>query len=301
MKYLKLFETFKVKNITEEDIRNCIKGGGYVYSTILKDFPDNDPEEPLKPVSIDDDGLVTVSYNGTEYETNLKNIEKADIPKVNELKSSTYRSAAEKLKSISHEKRGKDLEAWINDRNYHKYGDFNLYGLSKDASEMFCQKITDFKFTVHGSENSKLVMVQLVVKFGGNAGKLRIMMNVGLDQKYDEGKISVIAPQSYLFDDDNKTVLFQDKKSAFKFKQLLSNIDKFQIEVNGEDELLFNVVKDRLAQIMDIDLLEVKEIFNRFKNLKMNALCYLKHDRSSRMKFDSETVYRNINEYINTK
>jgi hypothetical protein len=75
-----LDESIKVKNITEEDVIKTIKGGGKVFATIIKDFPGNDPKEPLTPVSIDDDGLVTVSYDGKEYEVDIKNIEKIDIP-----------------------------------------------------------------------------------------------------------------------------------------------------------------------------------------------------------------------------
>jgi hypothetical protein len=75
-----LDESIKVKNITSEDVIKTIKGGGRVFATIIKDFPNNDPKEPLTPVSIDDDGLVTVEYDGKEYEVDLKNIEKIDIP-----------------------------------------------------------------------------------------------------------------------------------------------------------------------------------------------------------------------------
>jgi len=80
MKWIRAFENFKVKNITSEDVINAIKGGGRVFATIIKDFPGNDPKEPLTPVSIDDDGLVTVQYDGKEYEVDLEDIEKIDIP-----------------------------------------------------------------------------------------------------------------------------------------------------------------------------------------------------------------------------
>ena len=84
MKWIKTFESFKVKNITSEDVIKTIKGGGRVFATIVKDFPNNDPKEPLTPVSIDDDGLVTVEYDGKEYEVDLEHIEKIDIPGINE-------------------------------------------------------------------------------------------------------------------------------------------------------------------------------------------------------------------------
>lgn len=78
MKRLKLFEDFKVNNITIDDVIECIKKGGVIYATIVKDLPDNDPKEPLKVVDIDDDGLVTVEYDGSEYTVDLNDIEKIE-------------------------------------------------------------------------------------------------------------------------------------------------------------------------------------------------------------------------------
>jgi hypothetical protein len=58
MKHIKLYEDFKTNNqdgdlIKVDDIINCIKSGGVIYATIIKNLPDNDPKEPLSPVSID--------------------------------------------------------------------------------------------------------------------------------------------------------------------------------------------------------------------------------------------------------
>lgn len=84
MKHIKLYEDFKTNNqdgdlIKVDDIINCIKSGGVIYATIIKNLPDNDPKEPLSPVSIDDDGLVTIEYDGSEYEIKLDNIEKVEF------------------------------------------------------------------------------------------------------------------------------------------------------------------------------------------------------------------------------
>lgn len=54
MKWIKLFEDFKKNNeegtlITQDDIIKCIKKGGLVFSTIVHDLPDNDPEKGMKP------------------------------------------------------------------------------------------------------------------------------------------------------------------------------------------------------------------------------------------------------------
>ena len=83
MKYMKMFEDFKNNNqegslITVDDMINCIDKRGVIYATIIKNFPDNDPDEPLNPVSIDEDGLVTVECDGKEYEVDIKNIKKIE-------------------------------------------------------------------------------------------------------------------------------------------------------------------------------------------------------------------------------
>lgn len=84
MKWIKLFEDFKSNNeegnlITLDDIINCIKNNGVIYATIIKNLPDNDPEEPLKPLSVDDDGLITIEYNDNEYEVDIKNVKNIEF------------------------------------------------------------------------------------------------------------------------------------------------------------------------------------------------------------------------------
>jgi hypothetical protein len=84
MKRLKLFEDFKLNNeegelITVDDIIKCIKNNGVIYTSIVKDYPNNNPEEPINPVSIDDDGLITVDIDGSEYNVDLKDVEKIDF------------------------------------------------------------------------------------------------------------------------------------------------------------------------------------------------------------------------------
>jgi hypothetical protein len=79
MKYLKFFESFKYKNFTLKDIRDCIKNGGFIWATKVKNFPDNNPELALNPMSVDDDGLITVEIDGSEYEVELKNVDKIQL------------------------------------------------------------------------------------------------------------------------------------------------------------------------------------------------------------------------------
>lgn len=79
MKNLKSFEKFKFKNFTVEDIINCIKDGGFIYATIIKNLPGNNPNNPLNPVSIDNDGLITVEVDGSEYEVDLEDVDKIEL------------------------------------------------------------------------------------------------------------------------------------------------------------------------------------------------------------------------------
>ena len=83
MRYVKLFEEFKKNNlegtlITQDDIINCIKNRGLIYATIVKDFPENDPQEGLNPVDIDEDGLITVEIDNREYYVDLNDVEKIE-------------------------------------------------------------------------------------------------------------------------------------------------------------------------------------------------------------------------------
>jgi hypothetical protein len=83
MKWIKLFEDFKQNNeegtlITIDDIIKCIKARGVIYATIIKEFPENDPKDPITPVDIDEDGLITVEIDGKEYYVDLENVEKIE-------------------------------------------------------------------------------------------------------------------------------------------------------------------------------------------------------------------------------
>lgn len=78
MNHIKLFEDFnhKIKNIAD-----IIKKSGYVFAKSVKNNPDHDPEEPVRALSIDSDGLVTVDISGREYEVDLENVEIAPYVK----------------------------------------------------------------------------------------------------------------------------------------------------------------------------------------------------------------------------
>lgn len=80
MKWIKLFEDFKKNNeegslITIDDVIKCTENSGRIYATIIKDFPGNNPKVPLRPVDVDEDGLITIEYRGDFYTVRLKDVE----------------------------------------------------------------------------------------------------------------------------------------------------------------------------------------------------------------------------------
>jgi hypothetical protein len=78
MKWMKLFEEFEKSKITLQNIEDCVKGGGKIFATIIKDYPNNDPNEPLTPVSMDE-STVTVEIEGNYYDIDIDDIERVII------------------------------------------------------------------------------------------------------------------------------------------------------------------------------------------------------------------------------
>jgi len=58
---------------------SCIEKGGQLFATIVQEIPDNDPEEPLKPVDIDEDGLITVEQGSKIGYVKLEDVEKIEL------------------------------------------------------------------------------------------------------------------------------------------------------------------------------------------------------------------------------
>ena len=83
MKRIKLYEDFKVNNITSEDIEKCIQDGGVIYSEIVKEFPDNDPKKPLSPVDIGEDGEITINVDGNLYYVDLDDVKRVEFTNEN--------------------------------------------------------------------------------------------------------------------------------------------------------------------------------------------------------------------------
>ena len=84
MKWIKMFEDFKQNNqegslLKQEDVIRCIEKGGQLFATIVQKIPDNDPEEPLMPVDIDEDGLITVEQGSKIGYVKLEDVEKIEL------------------------------------------------------------------------------------------------------------------------------------------------------------------------------------------------------------------------------
>jgi hypothetical protein len=78
MKWLKLFEYFPDSKYKIDDVIRCIQNDGFLYSTIVKDFPNNDPKKSLRPISVDDDGNITIEFGGELYQVDLEDVDKID-------------------------------------------------------------------------------------------------------------------------------------------------------------------------------------------------------------------------------
>jgi hypothetical protein len=81
MKWLMFFEDFQGSKYNIDDIIKCITGDGKIYATIIQDFPNNDPEEPLRPISVQDDGKITIDLDENTYEVDIKDVNKIDFGK----------------------------------------------------------------------------------------------------------------------------------------------------------------------------------------------------------------------------
>ena len=79
MKYLKIYEEFKVGKFSIEDIENAMIGGRGLYASIIKDLPDNDPKLLLKIIDVDKDtGEVSVLYDNQIKYLDLEDVEEIE-------------------------------------------------------------------------------------------------------------------------------------------------------------------------------------------------------------------------------
>jgi len=73
MKYLRLFESVSI-----EDIIRSIESNTAIYVTAIKTLPDHNPEEPVRVVSVANDGTTTIEVNGEYYDVSLRNVTKIE-------------------------------------------------------------------------------------------------------------------------------------------------------------------------------------------------------------------------------
>ena len=73
--YIKCFEDFKQKNITIDDIIKCINSDGFIETDIVKDYVE-EIKGSVRPISIDDDGEITVEIDSKTYLVDLEDVKK---------------------------------------------------------------------------------------------------------------------------------------------------------------------------------------------------------------------------------
>lgn len=73
--FIKTFENFKTDNITIDDIIDVIKNSGTIMVSHIKDLPNHDMSEYVKPIDISETDI-TVEIDGDMYYTDLKFVEK---------------------------------------------------------------------------------------------------------------------------------------------------------------------------------------------------------------------------------
>lgn len=72
MKYIKLFEDFKVNNITIDDIIEVIKYNGKIFVSNIDDYKIENEDESYTAVDVDDDGTIYLDINSNTYQTRLE-------------------------------------------------------------------------------------------------------------------------------------------------------------------------------------------------------------------------------------
>jgi hypothetical protein len=75
LEYIKCFEDFKLNNITVEDIIKCINSDGFIETDIVKDYVEK-ITGLVRPISVDDDGEITVEIDSRTYTVDLEDVKK---------------------------------------------------------------------------------------------------------------------------------------------------------------------------------------------------------------------------------
>lgn len=65
-------------NISEDDIIEVINSNGSIYTNIVDNYPDHNEDEPLTPISVDNDNVL-VDIDGNIHNVDLKYIKKYEL------------------------------------------------------------------------------------------------------------------------------------------------------------------------------------------------------------------------------
>lgn len=71
MKHLKYFESVNV-----DDVIKCIEDENTLFIKAIPGITKHDPNEPVRPVSITDDGIISLEINGDYHDVLLRNVSK---------------------------------------------------------------------------------------------------------------------------------------------------------------------------------------------------------------------------------
>lgn len=71
---LKLFKEFSESTFSVDDIVKSIEDGYLLKVKNIKNLPNHNESDPVKPVSVDDDGLITISTNFGDFEVEIDNV-----------------------------------------------------------------------------------------------------------------------------------------------------------------------------------------------------------------------------------
>lgn len=187
---------------------------------------------------------------------------------VNELQSSTLRSAAEKFGQ--HRSRKKwQIEKWIVRRNLHQSGelDFCLLDPGQKSSDRYTHEFEKFDWSVNNDNNE--VSVELKFTTDGNKD-FNLICPIFKDNKY------ITEHKWKLKKSDRIALLFHNRKSAFTFKNtILNRISKFIIETTeGEDDQFFNQIlyRDLNKLNLNISIEDVDDILKSLQKIPVNML-----------------------------
>lgn len=79
MKWIKTYKVFENSDLYKsEDIIKVIESGGNIWVKTIKDLPDFDTENPIKPTEVDNNGDITVEIDGEYYFTKLNYVYKIE-------------------------------------------------------------------------------------------------------------------------------------------------------------------------------------------------------------------------------